>query len=295
MTEGKGDQLSPIVGQIGSRIQPGLPFRVHLPLELIPQTQALAGRYFLVRCCNAAGIERGDDWSILLRRPLFACGRQQQDQVDSWQLYLPADSEKRGAQTHPDAAQIQHSPDAGFEWLAHRVPGELLNLLGPFGNGFTLRAEPHNLLLLVDIREDPVWFWQLLPLCEQALDRGGRVTILFRAENDEPVANLVPWLPLQVEVSSALSEGQWLEQLGLFVGWADQVCAGVRPSSYRELLGTVRNARFQIDRNFAQVVVRADLLCGVGACLVCTVPTARGGLTRACVHGPVFDLTDLVE
>jgi dihydroorotate dehydrogenase electron transfer subunit len=39
--------------------------------------------------------------------------------------------------------------------------------------------------------------------------------------------------------------------------------------------------------------VDADLACGYGACLACVVPLANGSLTRACVHGPVFDLLEL--
>jgi len=39
--------------------------------------------------------------------------------------------------------------------------------------------------------------------------------------------------------------------------------------------------------------VDAPLVCGVGACLACAVPLPRGGVTRSCVHGPVFDLAVL--
>ena len=293
MTLINGEQLPSIVGQIDSLVRPGLPLAVVLPPNLIPQSETLGGRYFLVRCSNAVGIERGADWSIYLRRPLFVCGRQPREHDDRWQLYLPIGSEEEGARPNASAAAVQLGAVAGLEWLAQRIQGEHLNLDGPFGNGFTLQPLPHNLLLLVDVRDGPAWFWQLLPLCEQALDRGGRVTILLQSDNDQMVAGLVPWLPVQVEVRAASSEKQWLEQLRHTVGWADKVCAGVRPSFYGDLLRIVRDSRFNIDKGFVQVLVKADLLCAVGACLVCAISTARGGLTRACVNGPVFDLTDL--
>jgi len=285
----------PIVGQLDSSVLPGQTFAVRLPADLIPQLDTLSGRYFLLRCNNPIDIDRGLDWSVFLRRPLFVCGRQTVGKDERWLFCLPLDRHDRGGFAESDTAKSQYASDAGFAWLAERAFGDPINLLGPFGNGFSLLPEMQNLLILADVEDDPAWFWKLLPLCEQVLDRGGRVTILIKASSEDSVASLVPFLPFQVEVRTSLTTSQWLEQIGSTMAWADQVCAGVPCETYGELLAIVREARFKVDRNFAQVLVNADLLCSVGACLVCTVPTARGGLTRACVHGPVFDLMDLAD
>ena len=290
-TQAVEQSLAALVGQIEGAVNPGLPIELRLPPNLLPQAHTPAGRYFLVRCSSAVGVERNGDWSILLRRPLFVCGRQPRGREERWRLYLPTGPTKR----RDGAAWEQVGGEIGLRWLAQRVAGDLLNLYGPFGNGFTIPPNPHNLLLLVDYEDDPAWFWQLYSLCEQTLDRGGRATILLRADRDEAVADLLPWLPLQVEARVAPDEAGWLDQLRHTVIWADQICAGIPPSRYGDLLRVVREGRFHVDRNFAQVLVRADLLCGVGACLVCAVPIARGGFTRACVHGPVFDLLELVD
>lgn len=276
-TQTTTEHLPGLVGQIASPVQPGLPFALRLPCGLLSQRDILAGRYFLARCSNAIGVERNRDWSIFLRRALFVCDRQPQDQYDCWRLYLPS------------------GPDPGVQWLAQRLPAELLNLLGPFGNGFSLRPDTRNLLVLIDWADDPAWFWQLFSVYEQMLDRGGRVTLLLRAADEQVVARLLPLPPLQVEIRTAADETAWQAQLAQTVGWADQICAGIPARRYQQLLRTIQDARFYINENFAQVLVRADLLCGVGACLVCTVPTARGRVTRACIHGPVFDLMTLVD
>ena len=282
-----------MVGRIDSPVRPGLPFSVSFPPGVIPPSDSVAGRYFQVRCSSTVGIERDADWSIFLRRTLFVCGRQARENEDCWQLYLPNCNEEVGVRPQVDAASNPLGGDDGFSWLGQRLQGEHLNLIGPLGNGFSLQPDPHNLLLLVDVRHEPAWFWQLFPLCEQALDRGGRVTILMRADNDETTAGLVPGLPIQVEVRTAINKRQWLEQIKNTMGWADQVCAGISSSEYGELLSIIRDARFRVDRNFAQILVRTEMLCGVGACLVCVIPVAGGGFTRACVHGPVFDLTEI--
>ena len=295
VTDTFGGPLPAVVGQIDSAVRPGRTFAVRLPSNLIPQSETIAGRYFLLRCSNAVGTEREADWSIFLRRALFTCGRQAIDQHERWLFFLPKGWLWEGGQADLNPSEGQYVIDEGVAWMANRAVGELLNLHGPFGNGFSLLPGLQNILLLADIEDDPAWFWKLMPLCEQALDRGARVTMLIKASNEEAIASLVPYLPVQVEACTTLSSNHWLEQIGSTVAWADQVCAGVPSQSYGELLTTVRNGRFRVDRNYAQVLVNTDLLCAVGACLVCAVPTARGGFTRACMHGPVFDLTDLAD
>ena len=275
------ESLAALVGQIEGAVRPGLPIDVRLPPGLLPQSQILAGRYFLVRCSCPVGVDRDGDWSIYLRRPLFVCGRQPQEKGERWQLYLPGGAPVPG-QGAEEATQGRIDTDAGLRWLAQRVAGDLLNLSGPFGNGFTVPPHPHNLLLLVDVADDAAWFWQLLSLCEQALDRGGRATVLIRVDKDEAVAALIPWLPVQVEVRTATDEAGWKAELLHTVRWADQICAGIPASRYRELLNVVNASRIHVDRGFVQILVRADLMCGFGACLVCAVPNAQGGLTRAC-------------
>ena len=79
------------------------------------------------------------------------------------------------------------------------------------------------------------------------------------------------------------------------LAWADLLCVA-SPTLQPELLAqSIRTARFRLEEGFAQILVDADLVCGVGACLACVVPTAGGGLTRACVHGPVIDLVKLAR
>lgn len=284
----------PLVGRFTEPVEPGLPFELRLPRGAVPPTQGLAGRYFLARYSEEVGIQRDRDWSIYLRRPLFICSRQSRGQDDYWWLY-PGSSPVVPGHRAAEDGEGQVGLDPAFLWLAQRRPGQPLNLLGPFGNGFAVPAEPHNLLVAADISDGPAWFWHLYLLCEQTLDRGGRASILLRSGNEKELAALVPWLPVQAEVRTAADEFEWLEQLRQTAAWADLICAGVPASRFMELHRVVGESRFRADRNSVQVLVKADLVCGVGACLVCVVPTGRGGLTRACLHGPVFDLMDLVD
>lgn len=246
---------------------PALP--LHLPEASSPPDDPCPGRYFLARCAEAWEGERVE-WSLCLRRPLYAVQRQGSE----WLLHLPPDE------------------DPGHAWLRRRGDGASLHLLGPFGNGFALPEAGRNLLVVADLTDDPGWLALLVGLLEPALDRGARVALLLRSDGPLDEA-AIPHLPIAVEVQTAPDEEVWRAALARALPWADQVAAGLPASRYAELAQAIRSARFRLEEGFCQVLVRADLLCGVGACLACVVHTGGGGITRACVHGPVFDLARL--
>jgi dihydroorotate dehydrogenase electron transfer subunit len=248
---------------------------LRMPGEIVNLPAVQAGAYLLARI-GSSEPDRGDDWGIYLRRTLFFSGRYRLGAEAVWRFYLP------------------QGEDPGYCWLAHLPEGAGVNLIGPLGNGFQLRPEAQNLLLLVDWRDDQAWLPWLLPLVEPALDLGGKVTLIVRADEALP-GGMLSSLPLALEVQTVRTDAEWQTALAETVRWADQICAGIPPARYAQLYQQIRDVRFRVEEGFVQVLVKADLLCGVGACLACVISLARGGHTRACVHGPVFDLTQLVE
>ncbi|MCX6044748.1 MAG: hypothetical protein NT075_06505 [Chloroflexi bacterium] len=246
----------------------------------------VGGRYFLVRCGAQTALEREEQWQFYLRQPLFvaSCGRvkqeQGEDQTDAearayelWELILP------------------DSQTPGYRWLAAQAEGASLNLLGPLGQGFTLLPQSRNLLVLATADRAAA----LLALIEPMLDRGGRVTLIVHTRGAATDNPLLPLLSIPVEVHLASTDAQWQQQITETLLWADQLCAAVPATMFQPLAEAIRQKRFRLEQEFAQVLVEADLACGIGACLACVIPVANGGYTRACVHGPVFDLTQLVR
>lgn len=253
---------------------------LHLPQQAELNGSIHAGRYFLARCSHDPGPRR-TEWSIYLRRPLFAAGYSSLGHTTEWQMQIPAG-------LHPDPAQ-----DPGYRWLAGLTPGQSLHLIGPLGQGFRLDPTTRNLLLLADVRSGLGWLMALLPLIHPTLDQGGQVTLLIR--RDAPLPDgMLEQLPLPVEVQTFPADGGWREAVGQHMTWADQICAGMPREGLSELAHAIQVHRFRVEEGFAQALVAADLLCGTGGCMACVVPLARGGVTRACVHGPVFDLSRLV-
>ena len=253
---------------------------LHLPPGL--GQGGVSGRYFLVRCGAQTATERLEQWSLYLRRPLFVALKrggaedsQQQARdytYDTWQVIIPLND------------------DAGNQWLLRRSAGESLNLIGPLGEGFAVSAACRNLLLLADAQRAPA----LLGLIDPMLDRGGKVTLLLRATSAE-AESLFPLLPIPVEVQLAASAEQWTQQLNHTLRWADQACVALPNEEYNGLAAAIRQQRFRLETGFAQLLMEATYACGVGACLACVIPTPGGGYTRACVHGPVMELTRVVR
>ncbi len=270
-----------------SVVRQGAPRDVTLAIPRMPDTLR-AGQFFLARC--EAPVQQNhappathassqteprltthnlETFVPYLRRPLFPT-RIERDGT-GWRVSF----------------HLEDSADEGHAWLASRIEGEEVDLLGHFGNGFELQTQTRSLLLAADATSAPTLF----PLMESMLDRGGRVTLLLRDDTGE-VGTLLSDLPFAAEarVENVSTFGDALADM---VRWADQLCLALPLRDYAQVSALVRRVRLRPTPRFAQALVRTPLPCGVGACLACIVPLAKGRHTRACVHGPVFDLFEV--
>lgn len=250
-----------------------------LALSLLLPTRVdaerVAGRFLLARCGAQTPDERATQWSIYLRRPLFAAARPQPLPGEPhvlWRLVAPL------------------ADDPGQTWLAARQVGEPINVVGPYGSGFPLLPLTRRLLLVADAPHlGIVW-----PLVDDALDRGGQVSLLLLEDHSGGLAvdALRGGLPLAVEFHRLPAQGA-PQELDAALRWSDQVCTAIAAAHLPAIAAAVRRTRVRFDAGFAFSFVAADLACGYGACLACVIPLANGNLTRACLHGPVFDLLEL--
>ncbi len=229
----------------------------------------ICGRFWMARCAADTLSERSQDWSIYLRRPLIAAGIPTVVAPDAG---------------HRIALLLGPGQDPGAAWLAARPPGTTINLIGPFGSPLTLPEHSRALLILTLPAYAPIW----LPIIHDMLDRGGRVTLI--TPPDAAAQDLRPLLPLAVELRTSAADEDWSRHLAETLRWADHLCASLPASTYQPLADQLRQARFQVEPNFAHVLIESDLACGFGACLACVVPLPAGGVTRACLHGPIFPL-----
>jgi dihydroorotate dehydrogenase electron transfer subunit len=182
----------------------------------------------------------------------------------------------------------------GTAWLAERRPGDTLDVLAPLGRGFE-PLPPGVPLCLVGggVGIPPLFFaWQ-----RYGQDRpvtvvlGARSAARLVMEEDFRRAGL--FVVVTTEDGSRGERGQvtgplarWLAEEPHGVVWACGPVGMLRAVS--ELVP---------DRRRAWLALEQRMGCGVGACLACVVPGARGGprWVRVCSDGPVFraDAVDL--
>ncbi len=218
------------------------------------------GQYVMVRC--------GEGHDMPLRRPLSVHRVSPDDHV----------------------ALLFKVVGRGTEWLAQRQKGDPLDLLGPLGNGFEIRPESGNLLLVAG----GIGVAPLVALAEYAVARERSVVLVI---GDRTSACVYPdrLLPLGVrtvvatEDGSAGVRGMATDLLPQLAREADQVFACGPLAMYRAMAAMSG----ELGGRPMQVLLEVVLGCGVGACLGCTVDT-RHGQRLVCRDGPVFDLGDIL-
>jgi dihydroorotate dehydrogenase electron transfer subunit len=179
----------------------------------------------------------------------------------------------------------------GTEWLAQRQGEEKIDLLGPLGNGFSVKPETHNLLLVAGgMGIAPLNF-----LASRALQGDLKVKLLAGARTACQICP-EPLLPEGIDIITATEDGTAGESglitklLPEYAGWAEQVfLCGPLPmfkAIANDYLGYFKNKPVQVS-------LEVRMGCGMGFCYACTIRT-RQGLKQVCKDGPIFDINDVV-
>jgi dihydroorotate dehydrogenase electron transfer subunit len=174
---------------------------------------------------------------------------------------------------------------AGTEWLARREPGDMLDILGPLGNGFDTGGRR---LLLVGggIGVPPLLFAAKKATGEKRAILGFQTRRRILLE--EEFKNACDEVFITTDDGSAGEQGLVTAPLKRLLdrGAADSVLAcGPRP-----MLRAVAELASQYGVP-CQVSMEERMGCGIGACLVCACQTREGGelhMRHVCKDGPVF-------
>jgi dihydroorotate dehydrogenase electron transfer subunit len=181
----------------------------------------------------------------------------------------------------------------GSAWLAERLPGERLGMLGPLGNSFTIPSRAQRLLMI----GGGVGVAPLVMLSDEAAARNLDVVFIMGAAT-EPGLLAASESSDRIEYVVATDDGSRghhglaTEVVGGFVQWADQIYACGPEPMYRTLRAVIDPLRIN-RRPGVQLSVERGMACGLGACLGCVVETTRG-MIASCVQGPVFDLDEVI-
>ena len=181
----------------------------------------------------------------------------------------------------------------GSAWLAERMPGERLDVLGPLGNWYAIPPRAQRLLMLAG----GVGVAPLVMLSDDAVARGLDVVFVMGAADEH---GLLPPSELRGSIEYVVAtddgsrghRGLATEVIAEYVSWADQIYACGPEPMYRTLRAVADPLRIN-NRPNVQISVERGMACGLGACLGCVVETKRG-MIASCVQGPVFNLDEVL-
>jgi dihydroorotate dehydrogenase electron transfer subunit len=181
----------------------------------------------------------------------------------------------------------------GSAWLAARLPGEQLGMLGPLGNSFAIPSRAQRLLMI----GGGVGVAPLVMLSDEAATKNLDVVFVMGAANE---AGLLAASELsdRIEYVVATDDGSRghrglaTEVVRDFVPWADQIFACGPEPMYRTLRAVLEPLRIN-RKPGVQISVERGMACGLGACLGCVVETTHG-MIASCVQGPVFELDEVL-
>src|SRR5215211_7554931 len=140
----------------------------------------------------------------------------------------------------------------GSAWLAERLPGERLGMLGPLGNSFTIPSRAQRLLMI----GGGVGVAPLVMLSDEATSKNLDVVFLMGAAAEAGLL-AASELAERVEYGVATDDGSRghrglaTEVIGDFVQWADQIYACGPEPMYRTLRTVAEPLR--IDRKSRRV------------------------------------------
>lgn len=175
----------------------------------------------------------------------------------------------------------------GTEWLARRVAGDTVDLLGPLGHGFDVGTDD---LLLVG---GGMGIAPLVSLADAALAGGARVTLILGAHTKDDLypSELLPSaikLHLATEDGSVGEKAMATDLLANLASAFDQVFACGPLAMYQAM-----SSHSSLQGKPVQVSLETRMGCGFGVCLGCAIET-RQGMKLVCRDGPVFQLEDIL-
>lgn len=174
----------------------------------------------------------------------------------------------------------------GTEWLGERQPGDIIDILGPLGNGFTINPAAKNLLLIAG-------GMGIAPLVFLAEKQNVTTTLVLGATT---AAQLCPKELLPTEASCVLAtedgsagqKGRVTDCLTGNIEKADQIFICGPLPMYRAF-----SKEPLLKGKDIQVSLEVRMACGLGVCYGCSIKTTSG-MKQVCHDGPVFNMNEIL-
>ena len=178
----------------------------------------------------------------------------------------------------------------GTKHLGEAKVGDVINVLLPLGNGFTMPQNPSDKLLLVG---GGVGTAPMLYLGEQLAKSGSHPTFLLGARTSKDLLQLEQFQNYG-EAYTTTEDGSYGER-----GYVTQHSILVK-KNFEHIYTCGPKPMMMAVAKFAkskgincEVSLENTMACGIGACLCCVENTTEGHLC-VCKEGPVFNINKLL-
>lgn len=178
----------------------------------------------------------------------------------------------------------------GTKHLAETKAGDIVNVILPLGNGFTLPETASDKLLLVG---GGVGTAPMLYLGEQLLRKGSKPAFLLGARSCKDLLQLEQFAAFG-EVYTTTEDGShgekgYVTQHSILnkVAFEQIYTCGPKPM----MMAVAKYAKSK--KIACEVSLENTMACGIGACLCCVEDTTEGHLC-VCKEGPVFNINKLL-
>lgn len=179
----------------------------------------------------------------------------------------------------------------GTHWLCSLKEGDILNVVLPLGNGFTIKTQGTPLLIGGGVGVAPLLF-----LGKRLREQGVKPTFLLGARTKAQLVRLDAFREVG-EVLITTEDGSEGErgfvtqhsQLSMFNG---RQCSIVYTCGPMPMMKAV--AKMAREKGIeCEASLENRMACGVGACLCCVEELADGHNHCVCTDGPVFNTAEL--
>lgn len=176
----------------------------------------------------------------------------------------------------------------GTEKLVSVPLGQIINIVFPLGNGFSLKTPATANVLLIG---GGVGVAPLLYLGKKMKDAGVNVSFLLGAKSRADLLELEEFnnygsVYVSTDDGSFGENGVVTHNSALQKKWDKIYCCGPMPMMHAVASYALRN---NIE---CEVSLENRMACGLGACLCCVEDTDRGNVC-VCTEGPVFNIKKL--
>jgi dihydroorotate dehydrogenase electron transfer subunit len=187
----------------------------------------------------------------------------------------------------------------GTKILSEKSSGDMLDLLGPLGKGFSVPQKGEKVMLVAGgMGIAPLWF--LFTNLIKKIDKE-KLMFFLGAKNKSELLYCKKLKDLRTNLVVTTDDGSFGTK-GLVTAVFLREIAKTKNKSRKlriyscgppEMLKTMSEISKKYDLS-SQISLEGSMACGVGACWGCAVKLSDGGYKRVCIDGPVFDAREVI-